>query len=652
MDAEQDMPGGFSLPSWRRTLPPSAAWNTRRACWWLLLPEPPEPEGIGARLKQRLVEAGQHVVLITPGPRIAQVGEDHWSLPPGEAADYTLLLQLLTPRGLAPDRLLHLWSLLPRVAPGEPEASFEPAQEGGFQALLFLLQALGRQPPRPLSLVVLTHRMQALGEETPCPERATVLGPVRAASRELPHITCHSVDVSLPTPGSWQEARLAEWILAECAGDSRGEDVVYRGQQRHVRNFEPIEVPPHVLPDAARPTGPLSPRERGVYLVLGGFGTLGSSHAEALARGVQARLVLVGRSLMPERAHWDTWLATHDAGEPIVQRIRQVRALEALGSEVRVISADVADRDQLRAAVEETLAHFGALHGVVFCVGTVNASLSRSLADLTPEDVRVLFQGRVRGLYALEEVLRGRPLDFCLLASSLAAVHGRGASAAYAAAMNFMDAFALRQTQRSPVPWVSVDWEGWARETDANRSTVAPLGPRPITATEGAELFTDVLSLGAVAQVIVSPRSPSAPAAPPPPPRPPEGGSPPAEPIAPGPSTGPMSSRPALDTTYVAPRDAVEESIAKLWESMLGITGVGIYDNFFDLGGDWRTGVTVMSQVNERMGVSIPPVSLQEGPTVELLARRLRAASEGLPDTSFDRRPKAPAPAKRSDEEE
>ncbi|HEX8538978.1 MAG TPA: hypothetical protein VF664_16025, partial [Cystobacter sp.] len=82
------MPGGFSLPSWRPTLPPSAAWDTHRACWWLLLPESPGSQGIGARLRQRLEQAGQHVILLTPGPRLAQLGERHWSLQPTEATDY------------------------------------------------------------------------------------------------------------------------------------------------------------------------------------------------------------------------------------------------------------------------------------------------------------------------------------------------------------------------------------------------------------------------------------------------------------------------------------------------------------------------------------------------------------------------------------
>ncbi|HEX8539179.1 MAG TPA: phosphopantetheine-binding protein, partial [Cystobacter sp.] len=178
--------------------------------------------------------------------------------------------------------------------------------------------------------------------------------------------------------------------------------------------------------------------------------------------------------------------------------------------------------------------------------------------------------------------------------------------------------------------------DGWASDADALPSAVAPLGSRPITASEGAELFADVLSLGGVARVVVTPRDPSTPATPQPPPHPPEDSAPRAESAASDPSAARRASRPDLETAYVAPRDAVEESIAKVWESMLGITGVGIYDNFFELGGDWRTGMTVMTQVREKTGVPLPPVSLQEGPTVELLAQRLRAASEGLPE-SFER---------------
>jgi hypothetical protein len=44
--------------------------------------------------------------------------------------------------------------------------------------------------------------------------------------------------------------------------------------------------------------------------------------------------------------------------------------------------------------------------------------------------------------------------------------------------------------------------------------------------------------------------------------------------------------RPALDTAFVAPRDALEECVARLWEEVLRHAPLGTADDFFDLGGE------------------------------------------------------------------
>jgi aryl carrier-like protein len=85
--------------------------------------------------------------------------------------------------------------------------------------------------------------------------------------------------------------------------------------------------------------------------------------------------------------------------------------------------------------------------------------------------------------------------------------------------------------------------------------------------------------------------------------------------------------RPALQNAYVAPRDELEESVAKLWESMLGITQVGVHDNFFELGGNSLVGIKLIARVREQFGVPVPAVTLYEGPTVEALAKLLKAAT-------------------------
>ena len=57
------------------------------------------------------------------------------------------------------------------------------------------------------------------------------------------------------------------------------------------------------------------------------------------------------------------------------------------------------------------------------------------------------FRPKARGLFVLEELFRGRDLDFVLLLSSLSGVLGGLGLLGYAAANIFLDAFAARENQ-------------------------------------------------------------------------------------------------------------------------------------------------------------------------------------------------------------
>ncbi|RYZ41730.1 MAG: SDR family oxidoreductase [Myxococcaceae bacterium] len=612
-DQKQPVARWFYLPSWQRALPPpKGAWSEKKASWWLFLPD--EAEGLGTRLALKLGEAGQDVLRITPGAVTAKHDEHHWTLALGGEGT---LLEALTAQGRAPDHVLHLGTL--GVGDAQGEADFESALGKGFLGLMGLAQALGRQPgTRPVSLVAVTNRMQSLGEEAPNPELATVLGPVRVIPQEYGHLSAKAVDLRLPPPGSWQETALVEALLSEGATPSRLENVIaYRGGARWVQTFESLPA------DAPR-SAQIPLRDGGVYLLIGGFGTLGFAHAKSLAKRAKAKLVLAGRTGLPERAQWDAHLAANPEDDAVARRILQVLALEALGAEVHTVCVDAANKVQVQAAVDAAVSRFGALHGVVFAAGDVGQALFRAIPDTRPEDVRDTFHGRVRGLYALEEALRGRPLDFCVLSSSLAAVLGGLGLASYAAATSFMDAFATKQSQTTPVPWMSVGWDAWKFESRAE-GTQSPFGALAITLSEGEDAFEQLFQLGAVSHVAVSTsnlraraRKWSQPAA--------TRESEAAAKQDVGSSLG-TTPRPTLQNAYVPPRDALEEQIAHLWETTLGIAQVGVHDNFFELGGNSLVGVKLIARVREQFGVALPAVTLYEGPTVGALAKLLKAAS-------------------------
>jgi phthiocerol/phenolphthiocerol synthesis type-I polyketide synthase E len=83
--------------------------------------------------------------------------------------------------------------------------------------------------------------------------------------------------------------------------------------------------------------------------------------------------------------------------------------------------------------------------------------------------------------------------------------------------------------------------------------------------------------------------------------------------------------RPILPTTYVAPRQGIEQALAGIWQQVLGIEQVGIHDNFFDLGGDSLQAVQVTAGVCKALAVELLPHSLLQSPTIAGLAQAIAA---------------------------
>jgi hypothetical protein len=84
----------------------------------------------------------------------------------------------------------------------------------------------------------------------------------------------------------------------------------------------------------------------------------------------------------------------------------------------------------------------------------------------------------------------------------------------------------------------------------------------------------------------------------------------------------------------VAPRNPVEESLAGIWAEVLKLPAVGVYDDFFEIGGQSLLATQVVTRMREAFGVDLPVRSLFQKPTVAGLAESLEEAllhGRGLP---------------------
>lgn len=72
-----------------------------------------------------------------------------------------------------------------------------------------------------------------------------------------------------------------------------------------------------------------------------------------------------------------------------------------------------------------------------------------------------------------------------------------------------------------------------------------------------------------------------------------------------------------LKTSYVVPRNEIDELIEGVWKDVLRLTKIGIQDNFIALGGHSLAAIRVTSRINEELGMEIPLNRVFNLPTIE-----------------------------------
>ena len=82
----------------------------------------------------------------------------------------------------------------------------------------------------------------------------------------------------------------------------------------------------------------------------------------------------------------------------------------------------------------------------------------------------------------------------------------------------------------------------------------------------------------------------------------------------------PPSERPAGAAVFVAPTNALQDTIAGIWEELLNVSPVGIRDPFLDLGGDSLLAVRMIERIGQALGRKVSLAVLASASTVEELS--------------------------------
>lgn len=376
-----------------------------------------------------------------------------------------------------------------------------------------------------------------------------------------------------------------------------------------------LTVPPrHVRPAGGAPKMRLNPDA--TYLVTGGLSGFGRATVDWLVERGARHLALVSRS-----------------GLAATGATLQLAALRAQGVNARAFACDVADRAALTSLLDEIAHAMPALRGVVHAAMVLDDAL---LANLDEARFARVLAPKLDGAWNLHALTRDLPLDLFLLFSSATTMLGNPGQANYVAANAALEALALLRRREGlaacAVCWGPIADVGVLTGNLAARDALrARLGANALDSRRALAQLDQVLAQGhgvvAVMDLdwptlqrmlpaahekrfdLLRQRFGSAPDA-----------------------AGDedlrlrLQAMPEADARLLLTRILTEE-IAEILR--LPAERIGHAQSVFELGMDSLMAVELALALEKRFGVTVPPMLINENPSVERIAERLLASLAG-----------------------
>jgi phthiocerol/phenolphthiocerol synthesis type-I polyketide synthase E len=551
-------------------------------------------------------------VCVTPASKFARYEDGNYAINYADPTDYDRLFGELHRSGRWPRFVHHLLLLQDCDEAGGPEGRVMR----GYKTLMNIGRALSAHSELrsdPIQLTAFTNVAFRIDDrDKPCWEDAIAASAFLGLQQEVGHLTCQLVD--LPEGSGCDKLPWTD------PGD--GLIVAVRGGYRWSREVHPISI---------SETAPLVSSGK-VYLISGGLGGIGQMLARHLIEHYGATVLITGRATLE------------------MLGVAKRPALASLGKQAHYLALDPADFAGWRKLFENP-AGCSHIDGIFHLSGDATGALIDGWSQAGSD--RVLAP-KISGTRALLAAARDHRPDFVVLFSSLAATLGGFGMTDYAAANAYLDAVA-ESYDGAHCKVFSIAWDIWA-DTGMARSAGATAGQSDpqfpadaigLDPEKALEILFTLVDGRAPRSTIVSKRDVpkertywhaaklgaalSASLA--------QAGS------------GILVARPANCGPYVAPDTDVQKIAARLWSETLGVSPIGVEDDFFDLGGHSLAIIGLITALRKHFGVTVLTRDFYEHRTLAGLSLVIETRmlddieAESLDEVSHDDSSLSPAAA-------
>ena len=379
---------------------------------------------------------GREVIEINFGEKYRKLSANHYCID-NDQSSYVKLFSDCKKRPLT--KILHLCSLEEN---SESTDEIEKQLELGVYSLFKITKAIvNLEISQKIQIYLISDFVKKINKEQNIihPVNACLFGFGKVISNEVENITCRLLDVDeLESQEDWKR------IVMEIESEYRHQYLAYRNGSFYSEIISSAEL------ESKKNIADIV-KAQGVYLIVGGMGSLGIRLAREFSRLNKVNLIVSGRKSFEDLENE----ALQNKNGSLYENLRIYREIQNSESEIHYFSADVADAKSMEGLCEKVKEQYGRIDGVIHAAGLVNDQL---IKNKTIEDFKEVLRPKVYGGKVLMKLMQEEKFDFLVHFSSVSAVYGYRGQGDYAAANAYLDSSTMTDGKGKII---SINWAPW-----------------------------------------------------------------------------------------------------------------------------------------------------------------------------------------------
>lgn len=337
---------------------------------------------------------------------------------------------------------------------------FEKTQEKGIMALFTIVQELNNSRKKA-KIKVFTNNTVELDKEGVQPISAPLVGFSKSVDKEIRTIEVEIIDLDLLKTSNEE---LSNDLSIAATGIKDAKQYLIRNGQIYEQKLTPI---------ALEEKQNITFKDNGVYVIIGGSGTVGNIITDYLASHYNANIIWFGRKPQNDKIS------------------DKISTITEFGGSLKYYSVDISNAAGMKKVLQSIKKEYGKIHGIIHAAMDFNI---QRISSLSEEDVKRGLSAKVYGGYVLEEVTRNLELDFLIMFSSGESFTGNIGWSVYSAACNFKDALSKYINASGTRRSIIVNWGFWELAEEQDNQMFIEKGIYPINEKIGTKALERIVS--------------------------------------------------------------------------------------------------------------------------------------------------------------